>query len=243
MARLNLLRIQHYGTAPQILALTVLWAAALVGVDYARNPRPLGSFFAKSEAQHVVGDVATPQIVLFMNHMCCSGCLDELQSALKQLTWISKVEIDKGSKLVEHDQVNDELAKSVQSYSGRVDLEIGDLKAVDFVALDQAIRSTGLSVDKIEFGGLPHYRLEAAMKHLCCQFCTKALDGGMQLAKQFRAGGQFNWIDSAQVDKNRKTLVVFARYSHVVDISEFMQALGHLGFVPTSLRILPGDET
>jgi hypothetical protein len=71
--------------------------------------------------------------------------------------------------------------------------------------------------------------------------CATALDQGIALEKSLPSAGRLRWIDSVIVSKEKKTVTIFARYNHIVDVAELISAFNHLGFAPHALRLLPGD--
>jgi uncharacterized protein DUF559 len=60
--------------------------------------------------------------------------------------------------------------QALNDFSNRVRIEIKaeDIARMDFMALDRALRDAGFVAEHVEFGGIPHTRLEAHVRHLCC---------------------------------------------------------------------------
>lgn len=234
-----------FTTLPRSLAMIAVSAVALSLVDYVTNPRPLREFLLASYYHpENTPNITDPHISLWMNHMCCSGCLNEARIALEKFPWVGEVKVrelpdeDKASELIQK-------GESLQ-YANRVDIYIkkdaNSVNLVDFYALDQALRAGGLTAQRIEFGGVTHFRLEAAMHHICCGACSKALDEG--LGKGLKAVG-IKWIDSVSIDRPGKRVTVHARYAddnQRVDIAGLINGLNLLGFSPTSLRVRTDDE-
>jgi len=221
----------------QICAMTLVWAAALFAVDYVKQPRPLAVLFGiRREAFGDAVRPANPTITLWMNHLCCSGCLDDLRAALRPLTWVDKVELDKDTLARRATNGRDQ---TLNDFSNPVQIEIKavNLAQVDFVALERNVRNAGLFAEHIEFGGIPHARLDAYVPHLCCNLCKAAIAEGVQITKQLGAGNDFKWLDSIDVNSPRKTVTAYARYDSSVDVGEFIAALNHLGLAPASLTV------
>ena len=105
------------------------------------------------------------------------------------------------------------------------------------MALDRTVRNAGLFAEHIEFGGIPHARLDAYVPHLCCNLCKTAIAEGVQITKQLAGGSDFKWLDSIAVNSPRKTVTAYARYDRAVDVGEFIAALNHLGLAPASLTV------
>src|SRR6185503_19407004 len=70
----------HLGRTAQVIALMIVWAATLVGVDKTLNHTPAPVASAPGQRQ--------PQLMVTFTHFCCSGCYDKMFSAVKSMTWI-----------------------------------------------------------------------------------------------------------------------------------------------------------
>jgi hypothetical protein len=219
----------------QIVTMTLVWATALFAVDYLKHPRPLSLLFG-IKREGIVGAVrlTNPTIILKMNHLCCSGCLDDLRAALQPLTWADKVELDKSAQVA-----GNQREQALKDFSNcvRIEIRTGDIARMDFMALDRALRDAGFVAERIEFSGLPHMRLEAHLTHLCCNLCEVAVEQGVKTAIQPGAGGTFKWLDTINVDRPQKTVMASAHYDCIVDVGEFIAALNHLGFAPATLVV------
>ena len=182
----------------------------------------------------------SPTISLWVNHLCCSGCLDDLRVALQPLTWVDKVELDKETLARRATNGRDQ---ALNDFSNRVRIQIKaeNLAQVDFVALDRAVRNAGLFAEHIEFGGIPHARLDAYVPHLCCNLCKTAIAEGVKITKQPAGGNDFKWLDSIDVNSPRKTVTAYTRYDSSADVGEFIAALNHLGLAPATLTVSRGN--
>jgi hypothetical protein len=225
----------------QIVAMTLIWAATLFAVDYIKQPRPLAILFGMS--REAFGDAvrpANPTITLWINHLCCSGCLDDLRAALRPLTWVDKVDLDKDTLGRRATNGRDQ---ALNDFSNRVQIEVKavNLAQADFVALDRAVRNAGLFAEHIEFGGIPHARLDAYVPHLCCNLCKVAIVEGVNITRQLAGGNDFKWLDSIDVNSPRKTVTAYTRYNSSVDVGQFIAALNHLGLTPATLTVSRGN--
>jgi len=219
----------------QIVTMTLLWTTALFAVDYLKHPRPFALLFGITR-EGLGGTVrpTKPTILLKVNHLCCSGCLDDLQAALQPLTWVDKVELDKSALMVgnQHEQTLNDFSNSV-----RIEIKDKDIPRMDFIALDRAMRDAGFVAARIEFSGIPHMRLEAHVTHLCCNLCQMAMEKGVKIAIRPGADSTFKWLDTINVDRPQKTVTVYTRYDAIVDVGEFIAALNQLGFAPATLMV------
>jgi len=221
----------------QIVTMTLLWATVLFAVDYIKHPRPLSVLFGiKREGLDDAVRLTNPTIILRVNHLCCSGCLDDLRAALQPLSWADKVELDKSALARGADNRREQ---TLNDFSNRVRIEIKaeDIVRMDFIALDRAMRDAGFVAEHIEFVGIPHMRLEAHVTHLCCNLCKVAVEEGVKSARQLGAGSDFKWLDSINVDRPQKTVTAYTRYDSIVDVGEFIATLNHLGFAPATLTV------
>jgi hypothetical protein len=218
----------------QIVTMTLLWTTALFAVDYLRHPRPLALLFGiKRDRVGVAVRSTKPTILLKVNHLCCSGCLDDLQAALQPLTWVEKVELDKSALLVgnQYEQIDD------FSNSVRIEIKDKDIPRIDFMALDRAMRDAGFVAARIEFSGIPHMRLDAHVTHLCCNLCQVAMEKGVKIATRPGANSTFKWLDTINVDRPQKMVTVYTHYDAIIDVGEFITALNQLGFAPATLMV------
>ena len=228
--------IMKFSNTGQVIALALAWTAAMVYVDYKKNPRPLREMYSGSKRTQADQNITTPHVSLKMNHLCCSGCLDDVKAALKDLPWVGTISIPDEASLP--DQSN---TQEKDTYAGYVDVTVKDIQTLDFVELNQKLRATGLTAEHIKFSGIKEYRLNAFLKHICCQVCTKALEKGL-FVKGIRATGPLQWLDNAAVSKEHHSVVVAPRAGREADITELFEALDRLGFAPSTLKIaLPAD--
>jgi hypothetical protein len=231
----------HFATLRRLTAVALAWALFLIAFDQHANPRPFATHWAEflgTSAHPVVASEGdTPRVRLSMPHMCCTGCLNDVRAALKPLTWLAPARLAADLPAVEH--VDDTPADDTNAHD--IDFDILDLKKADFVALDQAMRDTGLVPDRIEVSGMGHFRLDVELPHLCCAVCSRAVD--QQLERMLRKETQGRWLDSMTMDHVNKTVTIYARYNAVVDLVELTRALGQAGFSAHSIRVLTGPES
>jgi copper chaperone CopZ len=227
----------RFSSWKQILVLTVAWAAVLFVVDYVKNPRAVSELFGRRLPESTHTD--KPHLSIWMNHLCCSGCAGEVQDALKGVPGLGKSEVAEPPKSATEAE---QLAPGETSYANHVEVEVTDVKQLDFVALERALEATGLAAERLDFSGVSHFRVEATLKHVCCGACSKALESGLDIAKSLRATGQFAWMDSVSVNKEKRAVIAHARYDKVVDVAELSAALHRMGFAPATLRVLVGSE-
>lgn len=223
-------------TPLQIAALTAAWLATLLVIDYTKNPH-LWNTASPRPATSV-------PLSLWVNHLCCSGCLSDVTAALEALPWVGpgQVRARQGTLPTPKEA---EARGPGGEYGGWVDVQVKDPTLIDFVAVDRALRDKGLVVSRMELGGLEHFRLEAQVAHLCCSVCSDAAQHAMELSRALSAM-RLGWVDSVTADHVQHRIVVYARYlepGKTIDVAELLGALDQIGLAPFSLRAVAGTES
>lgn len=215
-------------TRAEIVVMIVVWLAVLLAIDYTRNKH----LWAAGEAP---ARAPTAALSLWVNHLCCTGCLADVREALAALPWIDPGQIRARERVISREQA--EAAGSHSEYGGWVDAGVSDLNGVDFVAIDDALRRRGMVASRMEFAGPRHYRLEAKVRHLCCGMCR---DAGERVATLDRARTRLRWVDSVTADRAARTVTVHARFrspGEAVDVADLLGAFDEVGLPPLSLRV------
>ncbi len=219
-----------FASTKTLVVMTILWAIALFGIDYAKNPKNADSLFSSKNMGVSAAD-GKPVIKLWMNHMCCTGCLSDVTKALEKIPNI-KV---RAKDLESQEAADMEATDKPKDYGNEVVLDVVDLKTIDFMAIDHALRDAGLTADRMELSGPRHFRLNAELKHICCGLCATGVRDGLEITRGLKSQGHFKWLDSFVVDKQKKLVVAHARYDAAADVNELIIALNHVGFQPTSV--------
>jgi hypothetical protein len=223
-----------FSNPKQIVVLVLIWTAALFAVDRIKNPDR--AFFG-SERTAAGANITRPQLRLWMNHLCCTGCLTDLEAALGKLAWLGKPMLAAERDLLTQGEADGESAV-VEEYRQRVDVDVLDVESVDFMDVIAALRESGFTAQHIEFGGVSHYRIEAELEHVCCNLCARGAREGMdELVTAARARGYFGWLDSISVSKINKVITFYPRFNETVDVAEIVSGIDRLGFAPTSLTL------
>jgi hypothetical protein len=232
-----------FSNPKQIIALMLAWVVALLAVDYVKNPQSIRLGFG-AKAPAASSNITKPTVRIWMNHLCCSGCLGDVRKALGTVHGLGTVTVLDDVEAQEQADARGTAKPTgdVPSYANKVDVAVDNIALVDFMAIDRALRDEGLTAEHMEFGGVSHFRLEAELKHICCGLCTTGIDQGMQIAKSLRETGQFAWLDSVSVNKTEHRLVAYARFDRTVDVLELIVTLNHLGFAPSTLSVRADQE-
>jgi copper chaperone CopZ len=229
-----------FATATQILIMVVAITIGCYAFDYIKNPQ-LWHHAAEVSANAEKG----AHLTLWINHLCCSGCLDDVRQALSQVPGIDAAHAAGPKQLLAHDQA-DKMTTSLADYGNSVELPIADLDKVDLVVLDTALRKKGLVAGRMELSGVEHFRLEAKVDHLCCGMCARSAPERIAFLKARGQGGQLSWLDSVTVDQEQKTVIAYARFlqpGKTVDIADFLGALNEIGYAPRSVQVLVHEHT
>jgi copper chaperone CopZ len=226
-----------FATPRQIVVLTAIVCAVLFGLDYYKNPQ---LWHAASERTAKPG----VRLALWMNHLCCTGCLADIRQALAGLPGVDLENATGPEQLLPQAEANLQTT-SVPDNGNLVELPITDLEKLDLVAIDRALRNKGFVAGRMELSGVEHFRLEALLEHLCCGMCDRSIREQIAFLKSKGAAGQLKWMDSFNVEPEKKTVVAYARFlepGKTVDVAEFLSGLNYLGYEPSSLRIVSGEE-
>jgi hypothetical protein len=226
-----------FATTKQLIVMTLAWALVLCGVDYAKNPRPLAELLSPPRTSATAGG-GKPIVTLFLNHLCCSGCLSDVAKALEPLSAL-KVR----PPGVRSQEESDQSPSSGGSFANQIELEVSDLRFVDFMAIDRALRGAGFVADRMELRGPRHFRIEAVLEHFCCQACAVGVKEGLEITRGLKSQGYFKWLDSFDVVKEKKLVVAHARYDAVADVAELLTALNRTGLQPTSIYATADAES
>jgi len=224
-----------FANATQITVMVVVISIACYAFDYYKNPQLWHRTAHKPPA--VAQGV---HLIIWMNHLCCSSCLDDVRQALTSVPGVDSGKASTSQQLLTHDQADNSTA-SLPDYGNSVDLPVADLDKIDFVALDRALRDKGLVAGRMELGGVEHFRLAAKVDHLCCGMCDRSTQERMGFLKARSQGGQLKWLDSLSIDRDDKTIVAHARFleaGKTVDVTEFLGALNDIGYAPRSVHVL-----
>lgn len=222
-------------TSAQILAMAVAWLAVCMAIDYTFN-RHLWAGAPEAPPS------AAP-LSLRINHLCCTGCLDDVKQALEALPWL------KGAPMTVREgnlrtQEQADVAGPAGDYGGWLDIAVADVSQIDFVAIDQALRGEGFTVSGMEFGGPRHFRLEGRVRHMCCGMCKDACERLPELARS-RQGGRLRWLDSVSADRAGARVVFHVRYQEPdarIDVTELLGTMDEAGLPPFTLKVVADSE-
>src|SRR5258708_40069128 len=86
------------------------WTTVQVGYDYVERPRSAGEYwetFISGRAASAPGEEhAAPHVTLWVNHLCCSGCLKAVRGALEPLDWLGTIRIADADAVMPQEQAD-----------------------------------------------------------------------------------------------------------------------------------------
>lgn len=225
----------RFASSAQILGLAIVWLGACMGIDFTFN-RHLW-------AGTVEAPPASVPLSLRINHLCCTGCLDDVRKALETLPWLkdAPMKVREGNLRT---QEQADVAGPAGDYGGWLDIQVAELGQIDFVAIEEALRSEGLIASQMQFGGVRHFRLEGHVRHMCCGMCKDAAQRMPELGKT-RAAGRLRWLDSVTAERSGGKVAFHARYLEPgdrIDVTELLAAMDEIGLPPFSLKVVVGAE-
>src|SRR6201993_1113529 len=228
-----------FASVKMILIMTAVTILGLYALDYWKNPQ-----LWHHEAAAMASPEGGPRLILWMNHLCCTGCLDDVRKALAGTAGVDLEKATGPKQLLTQAAANMENA-TLPDYGNAVILPISELDKLDLVKVDRALRDKGFVAGRMELSGIPHFRLEAVLDHLCCGMCDRAIHERVAFLKAKGLGGQFKWLDSVNLNHEKKIVIAYARFlepGKTVDVAEFLSGLNYLGYEPHSLRVVPGEH-
>jgi hypothetical protein len=226
-----------FASVKQIIVLTAITCVGLFGLDYYKNPQ---LWHSRSVSMARPG----MRLTLWMNHLCCTGCLADVRGALAGVPGIDVANAIDPKQLLTQAEANLQ-GTSLPDYGNAVELPISDPGKLDLVALDRALRDKGFVAGRMELSGVQHFRLEALLEHLCCGMCDRSIQERIAFLKAKGSAGQLKWLDSVSVDHQKKTVAAHARFlepGKTVDVVEFLSGLNYLGYEPSSMRIVAEEK-
>jgi len=224
-----MMRRLRFATWPQVLVLSVVWLAVCVGIDFAFNP----NMTAKERAAQAA-PTSVP-LSIHLHHLRCKGCQDDVQKALATLPWLQNAPMAVRTEGTDNDKGN---------FAGWLDITVSDIAAIDFVALDQALRKGGFVPSQVTFGGIPHFRLEGEAQHLCSAASAADCEPLPEVAS-VRRNDRLKWLDSLTMDPTGTKVVFHVRYlqpNERIDVKELFTSMDEFGLWPSSLKVIAAAE-
>ena len=229
----------RYSNALEIIIMTLLWAAVLIGYDRSFNQH----FFQPNMAQ--VEALPTPQVDLWIPNVKCSGKVEGTLQALRTLSWLDNPDLKhvpgtSGTITAAHEQYLE-----AKSCDVGVLANVRNVEQADFMAIYDVLRPLEVVPTTVEFGGIPHFALQAKVPNLRCDACDQATMDALRRSavlalsprKDPKLGETLKWLDSKQVDLNAQTITAFVRFNNGAHVNEMVWALTQAGFPPSSIQV------
>jgi len=219
----------RFATWPQILVMSAVWLGICLGIDFMFNP----NMTAKERA--AAAPPASVPLSVHLHHLRCKGCLEDVQAALKTLPWLQNAAMN--VRTTPQDTV-------AGNFAGWLDLTVTEIAQIDFVALEQTLRQAGFVPSAVQFGGLPHFRLEGVARHLCSPE-NKTDCEPLPEVGSVRRGDRLKWLDSLTMDPSGTKVVFHVRFQQPndrIDVKELFTAMDEFGLWPSSLKVIAAAE-
>jgi hypothetical protein len=238
----------------EIVAMTVAWAGVLLLVQYV-----LGRTAAHPEADPAF---TTPRIGMFVKHVGCTEQYKEVVRALEALPWAGETRVERSGTPIgttspeatpaPHTMSTVPPEQRVELCGVRVLTEVKSVEQADLMQVHDALRALGVVPLDMEFGGLPHFALQARMADLSCAPCVAAAlealkpfpvsatyyysttSNPVEVSKQLT----FQWLESRSVDTAQNAITVAVLPGRTARVSELIRSLERAGFLPSALRIV-----
>jgi hypothetical protein len=220
-----------FASAKQIIAMIVISAALLYALDYWKNPQLWHEEVAASTANHAHGGQA--DLTLWINGACLLGDVRQALSGLE------------GIDLADASAAPPSGESSLAGSRTSVSIPVTEIAKLDFAALDRALRQNGLVAGRMDLSGVKHFGLQAEFSHLPSKLTDNAVEERISYMKAQGLGEQFEWVDSVDMNSERKALTAYARYMEPgksVNVAELVAGLNQIGLSPNSLRVVIGEE-
>ena len=84
-----------------MIVMTIVWLAVLLAIDYIKNPhlRAAGPAWRRPAPGAALS--------LWVNHLCCTGCLGEVRDALAALPWVDADQIRPRQNVISREQADE----------------------------------------------------------------------------------------------------------------------------------------
>lgn len=219
------------GRTQQVLIMTLLWAVLLVVIDKNMNVHP--------ERSKPLGTAMHPQIVFGLNHLCCSGCFDNVFKAVKQQSWLTNPALvaDKPLQSQQEAQVVNPHA-SHNTYFGQVSADLDPTQAgiVDLMKIYRDIEAEGLALEKFELKHVHHFTLYILLPHLCCPTCKTAVGKIADTSPDSAIAAELKGLNMPRPPSFENDGLTL-EFTGDTDIAKVLRALHQIGYVPKTMRM------
>ena len=229
----------RYSNALEIIAMTLLWAAVLIGYDNAFNQH-----FFQPNVAHVQA-ISTPQVNLWIQNVGCSGKVEKTMQALSALSWLDKPKLKRAPETTRAGTEVHAKGPAAMSCDVGVLANVRDVEQADFMAIYDVLRPLDVVPTTVEFGGIPHFALQAKVANLRCDACDQATMQALRRSavralspRKDPMGETFKWLDSKQVDLKAQRITAFVRFNNGAHVNEMVWALTQAGLPPLSIYVV-----
>ncbi len=226
--------------AREIIAMTIMWAAALMWFDNIFSQNKLA--LTAEPVQIFSPSQANPRITLRTHHVACGDQDKQIVQALNKLQWFDHLQV----RRMPHEMPTETGTPPEQAAEPppgaqcviEVVAQVRDVKSVNFVVLTRALRNIGMVPAELDLGGLPYFALKAGLSNLNCDGCGRAALRALTPRNNPQSGTAFKWLRSTRLNLKENTVTALVRENSVASVEEMQGALERAGIGLLSLRIL-----
>jgi hypothetical protein len=220
------------GRTQQVLIMMLLWALLLIVIDKRMNVHP--------ERTTGVGSAKNPQLIFGLNHLCCSGCFDNVFKAIKQQSWLANPTLYSDAPLQSQQEAHTVKPHASATYFGQVkaDLDAGQANIIDLMKIYRDIEIEGLALENFKMVNVPHFELHILLPHLCCPTCKDAVGKICDLSPQNQLYDDLKdmpTLKKAIVESDGATLEF--QGDTPTDMAQVLRVLHRIGYVPKEMHL------
>ncbi|MEZ4320490.1 MAG: hypothetical protein R3F61_23620 [Myxococcota bacterium] len=245
-----------------LIASIIGWCVILFGADFILDPK---AAISDNKAE-VANDASmqTAHVRIWLRYPCRNtNCLPAVSDVIDDIEWLGP------PKLVDYKSIVQELAQAPEGADAyevesvltvnRVEAQVTNTKAVDFMEILRSLESIGLVPDRIEYFAPGHYtvdaRVAAVLDGASRSDAVLAVDSVLMdatsavnhLVSEYRHRGYYSWFDSVGVgtsspgaigvDPVAGALRFYPELGARVDIMEILNGLAQIGLKPSSITL------
>lgn len=218
------------GRTQQVLIMMCLWALMLIVIDKRMNVHP--------ERAKPLGSAKNPQIVFGLNHLCCSGCFDNVFKAIKQQSWLANPGLISDKPLQSQQEAHTVKPHIPATYYGEVsaDMDAGQAGIIDLMKIYRDIEAEGLALEHFKLIHVAHFKLYIVLPHMCCPTCKTAVGKIADTSLEnplYEELKELHVVEQPIVENDGATL----EFKGDTDLAQVLKVLHRIGYVPKEMHI------
>jgi len=159
----------------------------------------------------LAADARAADVQLKGLHLCCANCVSILESALGEVTGVSKVTVDRGAASAEFKTTGADVTAKALAAVGKAGLYAAVVVDGKPSAFPQEAVKAGATAERIVFEQV----------HLCCRACTNGV---------VRALEKDDALGIIECNQKDHTVVIAAKGGSTLDLAKIQAALNKAGY-------------